>query len=440
MNNKIDINGTIEGVTSSSLWGWVLGAGVDEGKSIELVCEFNDGTSVLSGDTTIRNDIRGLHCGFKFVFPPHIASLDKDKFFATYIGVSARLKDESKDKSYLTTHSSALKSIAMDNWYNIDSKVRERSIALLIRTHLTNKKSHALANKLNGLTGVDLFGCVDETAGAVSFGNFKKLSHSRSRLREQGLEAFSAVNCFWHCGDLPFYSALLDAPKYDFYLMVEYDVDFTDNGMAWFQDLINKIKEPVYPPIDYFSPRINKPGDSWYWTSHARQHYKSDSDVVRFGVFPIVGLSRSAVLYLYNQRIRESEALSNKWRNENELPNTQHFRFCEYFVPMEIYKSGLFRTETADSLNMDIGSNIFGDYTVALPILHNTFEAARSAINHPVLEWVQFSNKLLDFISRNSSASDWERVKRSVDCVPTEFRDSDVINQFYTRLKSVINK
>ena len=176
------------------------------------------------------------------------------------------------------------------------SRVTPR-VAVLVRTHVANEKLFHLLGVLSQSRRYDLFVVADETNGTLDVGGYQKLSHNIASCAAFGLPA-DHERILWQCGDYPLYFAAAEIPDYDFYLMIEFDVDLVVQSPAFIENLIAR-----FGHHDLISEHFRRPEPDWPWLRAARAVYES---VYTTGLFAVLALSRRAVEFLRQARRAEA--------------------------------------------------------------------------------------------------------------------------------------
>jgi len=171
-------------------------------------------------------------------------------------------------------------------------------VAVLVRTHLANEKLFHLLGVLRQSSRYDLFVVADETNGALDVGGYRKLSHSAASCAVFGLPA-DHHRILWHCGDYPFYFAAAEIPDYDYYLMIEFDVDLVGQSPAFVETLISR-----FAHHDLISEHFRRPEPGWPWFEAASAVYET---VYTAGLFAFLAISRNAVEFLLQARRAEAQ-------------------------------------------------------------------------------------------------------------------------------------
>jgi hypothetical protein len=169
---------------------------------------------------------------------------------------------------------------------------------MLVRTHVANDKLFHLLGVLSQSRRYDLFVVADETNGTLDVGGYRKLAHSTASCEAFGLPV-DHERILWHCGDYPFYFAAAEIPDYDYYLMIEFDVDLVGQSPAFVETLIGRLG-----PHDLISEHFRRPEPDWPWLEAASAVYET---VYTAGLFAFIALSRRAIEFLLQARRAEAE-------------------------------------------------------------------------------------------------------------------------------------
>lgn len=169
----------------------------------------------------------------------------------------------------------------------------------MVRTHHPHStKALALAAQLRDAGGWDVFVAADETRTTVDAGDFPKLAHSLEHLASLGLRVGGPnVRTLWLRGDYALYASFLAAPDYDFFLMLDYDIGLRDPASGHLARLAEALVEPVGRWPDLVGVHLGP-----YRVGPVQHSFAEPWKAF----FPLVGLSRRAILYLFAQRLLEA--------------------------------------------------------------------------------------------------------------------------------------
>ncbi len=180
---------------------------------------------------------------------------------------------------------------------------RDPKVAVLVRTHLMNDKLLDLLDVLNQSRRFDLFVSADETRTTIDCGGYTKLPHNTELCAQFGLAA-NHERILWLCGDYPLYFARAEIPDYDYYIMIEYDVDFVRKSPLFLEGLISRLQPPDRPAFDLVTASLNRANPDWGWYRSAHMMFP---EVYESGIFAFVAMSGRAVDHLYATRRTEAE-------------------------------------------------------------------------------------------------------------------------------------
>lgn len=179
-------------------------------------------------------------------------------------------------------------------------------VAMLVRTHLVNDKLFDLLDMLNQSRRFDLFVCADETGETLDCGGYTKLSHTVDQCRDFDLSTDHA-RILWLCGDYPLYFARSQIPDYDYYIMIEYDVDLVRRSPLFLEGLISRLQPPNGPAYDFITAALGPANPDWGWHRNASRSF---SKVYETGIFAFVAASGRALDHLYAKRKEEAAAVT----------------------------------------------------------------------------------------------------------------------------------
>jgi hypothetical protein len=254
-----------------------------------------------------------------------------------------------------------------------------RRIAVLVRSHIAKSaKADQLADQLAAATGWDVYFAADETRGPVDSGRHPKVPHSLQMCADLGLDT-EHPKVMWHYGDYALYCTFTQIPQYDFYLMFEFDVALRAAGSDYFQRLCDALRAEANRDLDFLGTylralEIGRPARPHRF----RRGYKS--------ILPIMGVSRRALLRLFEGRLTERQSLPLEDGGGT---------YCEYYVPSVLLQSDEFRCL---GLNALVPGSIDRDSfntNVARPLGHEDIVPATAELLHPVVEMDTFLRKAL---------------------------------------------
>ncbi|MCW1918971.1 hypothetical protein NX862_09400 [Rhodobacter sp. KR11] len=204
-----------------------------------------------------------------------------------------------------------------------------RRTAIYLRTHLWDEATDLCYRRLSAAAGGGVTVMADMTRPFTVPPGIQVLEHRLSDFPARGLPLRpSPEKALWLNGDYAFY-LLAEADPADFFLML--DGDCCVNGL----DLAGLIARLEAENVDFCAPYVSECGpDDWtYWAGLQRAWFDEElgpghgAKVVK-SFFPIVFMSRRAVLHLYDRRremARAKEAgLKAQWPQ------------CESVAPSEV--------------------------------------------------------------------------------------------------------
>lgn len=253
-----------------------------------------------------------------------------------------------------------------------------RRVAVLLRSHLQgSEKAFELAGQLAAAKGWDLYFAVDETRGPVDVGPYRKVAHSLEACGAAGL--FTARSRALHYfGDYPFYVSLPAIPDYDFYLMIEYDVGLAAKEGDYFSRLADRLTSPALSGLDLVATNL---GPRRPEKAHRPHRYEA----LYHSLFPIIGLSRRAILYLHAQRLAEATL--------PPLSDGQPYVYCEYFVPTLMKAVTKFQCLSLnDVLPNSVDNPSFNAWNCRV-LHHEARQPVTAELVHPVLDFPQYLGK-----------------------------------------------
>jgi hypothetical protein len=220
-----------------------------------------------------------------------------------------------------------------------------RRVAVLVRSHVADEKFDYLWQDLNREgRRYDVFPLLDQSALG---GNAAALEakypgviwNHPDRFASLGLsqKAFG-FNMLWLHGDFSMYVALIDKPDYDYYVMIDYDVHFTNNATEYLNRLCDRLTSPTEEILDgvglEFKSRPTLPGVTTDWPNYTNWEFfaaaaEAFPTVFHF-YFPFVALSRRALMQLLAQR--QLEAARHTPADKVVI--------CEAFVPSSLMAAG----------------------------------------------------------------------------------------------------
>jgi hypothetical protein len=201
---------------------------------------------------------------------------------------------------------------------------------VLVRAHFVSEKLLDLIRMLKEGAGFDLWVCADETQGPLDLPRELVLVHNTAMCADLGLvESLPDSPLLWYFGDYAFYCAHHRIPDYDYYVMLEYDVEFVRGNAFALESLITRLSLAVNSPYDLIATHYGPRDPDWGWGETCAGKFKDF-----YGLFfPLVVLSKRALQYLYDWRKCEAA----------NPPDSGRYVFCEAFVPSALMAAGGYR-------------------------------------------------------------------------------------------------
>jgi len=203
-------------------------------------------------------------------------------------------------------------------------------VAVLVRTHVVNEKLEDLLWILSDSACFDLYVCADCTRGNLEVAGVDVLRHRLGDAERMELPT-KKPNLLWFCGDYAFYFARADIPNYDYYVMIEYDVDLVDRGPLVIEGIINRLGFSGASAVDFVGCRCGSGNFERGWGKTVAGVYPE----AQLCQFPFVVLSHRAIEYLLAERQAEKRS----------PVNPSQLMFCEAFVPSALNAGGFRRID-----------------------------------------------------------------------------------------------
>jgi hypothetical protein len=229
-------------------------------------------------------------------------------------------------------------------------------VAVMIRTHAITDKMHDLIAVLSDSACFDLYICADCTRNVVDVDGLHVLRHRVEDATRMGFRD-DRPDLLWYCGDYAAYFACTEIPDYDYYFLVEYDVDFVDRSALLLEGIINRLGFAGPDPVDFVGCQTWKGTSDGEWGRTVAGVYPE----VHMCLFPFIVLSKRAIEYLISERRAE---------RQSRKP-TDPVMFCEAFVPSALNAGGFRRAD----LNVLIPGSVDG----------STFRIAAAGNKGPML-------------------------------------------------------
>ncbi|GAN77036.1 fucolectin tachylectin-4 pentraxin-1 [Acidisphaera rubrifaciens HS-AP3] len=213
----------------------------------------------------------------------------------------------------------------------------------------------------------------------VSHGDPGPVNHPRvlrvsdDMLVALGLAPLGMRSVVWHNGDYPMYYLFRNAPRYDYYVRVEYDAAINT-------DVDALLAQAAAEGLDYIAEPIDEGTAPWYWSATCADHYKPHElqpDFIAVSVY-----SAAAVAHLFDARRRHTLAY------DAERPTA--WPLSEGFVGSEMRRSGL---------RLGAFSSFGGvDHFKPWPPVRETelSDGLDAVVVHPVLDGARYAQSLIE--------------------------------------------
>lgn len=246
-----------------------------------------------------------------------------------------------------------------------EDSTRHPRYALIFRTHFwdefAGRQFHRAAKTA---PGADLWVLVDETRGHVAgIPTDRVFRLTDGEILDAGYVAAGEGSIQWYSGDVPLYMFHAAHPEYDYYVQMEYDVNFHLDVDA----MIGKIARDR---IDMVALTKGEETHEWPWLDSCLDVYRADEvhhQLICIGVF-----SRHALDMLSRERLAQAARFKSG--------DIHAWPYCEGYLATEAVRQGLNMRELSDYGNVD-GYDWWPPYPeVDLPRLGNF------PFVHPVLD------------------------------------------------------
>jgi glucose-1-phosphate cytidylyltransferase len=223
----------------------------------------------------------------------------------------------------------------------------------------------------------DAYAAIDQTRGALDFGTGAKLPHKLDDFRELGFEP-QDHSFITHCADLLFEVYRRRLPDYDFYIMIEYDVDLVRAGGAFLDNLALRLAADAHRDLDLAGTHVSFRGDGW--AHHAKAAALFATSDVHMVFFPLVVMSRRAIEHLYRVRLSEGDPA---------MPTLDRV-FCEAFAATALLTDGRFNVR--DLSDVAPGCYERRSFYWGLPMLVRAGApgGSKAEVRHPVFSAQDF--------------------------------------------------
>jgi hypothetical protein len=204
--------------------------------------------------------------------------------------------------------------------------MKHPSYAILYKAYTNDGFVRRRIEALMRCSGVgDVYLMLDETRRSLGPVRFRRtLRYQESDLLARGFANSPAGQLFWYNCDYPLYEAYERLPKYDYYLMLDWD------AVAQC-DLDALVARAAADGIDYIGEPITTPLEEWPWLNSCRDAYPEGMPV-HAHMICVALFSRRAVEHLMARRL----ALSADWR----AGRIREWPISEAFLPTEMAHGG----------------------------------------------------------------------------------------------------
>jgi hypothetical protein len=292
-------------------------------------------------------------------------------------------------------------------------------VAVLVRTHVVNDKVNDLISVLSDSACFDLFVCADCTNAELVFDAVPVLRH-RADDADKLLLPTNNSRLLWYCGDYALYFSYVEIPDYDYYVLIEYDVDLPDRSSLLIEGLINRLDFSGPAPLDFVGCVCWQGGFENGWGRTVMGTYPE----AHLSLFPFVVLSRPAIEYLLAERRAERNA---------RLPSGR-LMFCEAFVPSALNAGGFRRADLNQLIPRAYERSTFripaADDQGPMLLGHHHADLARTTrLIHPVYDERNFVDYHLKVARRAKDASSLAALLAVGSRLPLSERARSLINR-----------
>jgi hypothetical protein len=259
-------------------------------------------------------------------------------------------------------------------------------VAVMVRTHIITEKLHSLLRRLGGGIGYDLFVCADETRARIEIPGAPVLGHSEAMCGELGLmAALPGHRLLWYFGDYSLYCAYSMIPDYDYYVMIEYDLEFVRGNTLFLEGLLARLGGPGPGAYDFLGTQFARRAPEWQWHAPSAAVFPEVYGIL----FPLTVLSRRALAYLFDWRQREAAA------------GAAAPVYCEAFLPSALVADGGFRCDDVNAVLP--GAWDFASFRSGAAMLMGNLPALPPAVEivHPVFSEQEYLRAALEQARRD---------------------------------------
>jgi hypothetical protein len=184
---------------------------------------------------------------------------------------------------------------------------------VLVRTHYIDDQVRDFIGDLSRTTPHPVYALVDESRGAIDFGDLPKISIGPGLPAVLGLYD-GAEKLYWRCGDYGLYAARQALPNARRYWMIEPDVRLHQVAPGAFFDRF------ADDPSDFLAAHLRPAEDSWDWGKTM-----ADGGPVWRCLYPLVRLAGPALDHLLGVRRAAGAPFVAEGRDSRFWPNDEVF-------------------------------------------------------------------------------------------------------------------
>ncbi len=241
--------------------------------------------------------------------------------------------------------------------------------ALIFRTHFWDAfAERQFRRAAASAPGADLFVLVDETRGHVAgIPTDRVFRLTDAQILDAGYVAAGEGSIQWYSGDVPLYMFYAAYPDYDYYLQMEYDVNFHLDV----DEMVGRIAHDRADVVALTKPEAHY---EWPWLASCLDVYRREE--VRHQLICIGAFSNHALAVLSRERLAQAERY--------KAGEIKAWPYCEGYLATEAVRRHLAVCELSDY--GDIGA-----YDWWPPYLERDLpRLGRHAFVHPLLDEGRF--------------------------------------------------
>lgn len=210
---------------------------------------------------------------------------------------------------------------------------RDPRYALIFRIHFWDEfADRQLRRAAASAPGADLWVLVDETRGHVpGIPTERAFRLTDAQILDAGYVAAGEGSVQWFSGDVPLYMFHAAHPEYDYYVQMEYDVNFH-------LDVDEMVRRIARDGVDMVALTKGEPTPDWFWLESCLDVYRLDE--VRHQLICISAFSNEALATLSRERLRQAERF--------KAGEFRAWPYCEGYLASEAVRQGLSVRELSD--------------------------------------------------------------------------------------------